>query len=94
MLTAEHCRSKVAEFLGAAEAATDPKTSASLRRLADAWATLARQVEKDPHTVRQRTAALKESQQTDPRKADADTARVADILRGRLQLSDFDEPKS
>ena len=93
-MTAENCRGKAAELLGAAETATDPKTSASLRRLSDAWATLAGQIEKDPHTVRQRTAALKESQQTDPRKADADTARVADILRGRLQLSDFDEPKS
>ena len=53
MMTAENCRSKGAELLAAAEAATDPKTSASLRRLSDAWATLAGQIEKDPHTVRQ-----------------------------------------
>ena len=94
MLTADDCRGKAAECLGAAEAATDPRTRASLRRLSDAWAMLARQIEEDPHTVRQRTAALKESQQTDPRKANADTARVADILRERLKLSDFDEPRS
>ena len=58
MMTAENCRGKAAELLGAAETATDPKTSASLRRLSDAWATLAGQIEKDPHTVRQRNAAL------------------------------------
>ncbi len=94
MLTADNCRSKAAEFLGVAEAATDPKTSASLRRLSDAWATLAGQIEKDPHTVRQRNAALKQSHQTEPRKATTDTAEVADILRERLQLSDSDKPRS
>ena len=77
MLTAEHCRGKAAELLGTAEAATDPKTKASLRRLADAWATLASQIEKDPHAVRQRNAE-----------------QVADILRERLKLSDFDAPRS
>ncbi len=90
MLTAENCRSKAAELLGAAEAATDPKTSASLRRLSDAWATLAGQIEKDPHTVRQRDTALRQSQQTEPHKANTGTVQVANILRGRLQLSDSD----
>ena len=94
MMTAENSHGKAAELLGAAEAATDPKTSASLRRLSDAWATLAGQIEKDPHTVRQRNTALKQSHQTEPRKANTDTAQVADILRERLQLSDSDEPKS
>jgi len=77
MTTAENCRGKAAEFLGAAEAATNPKTSASLRRLSDAWATLARQIEEEPHAVRQRNAE-----------------QVANILRERLQLSDFDAPRS
>ena len=45
MLTAENCRSKAAEFLGAAESATDPKTSASLRRTAELWTALALQIE-------------------------------------------------
>jgi len=94
MLTVEHCRGKAAEFLGTAEAATDPKTSASLRRLSDAWATLAGQIEKDPHTVRQRNAALQQSRQPEPRKVNTDTTQVADILRERLQLVGFsvDEP--
>jgi hypothetical protein len=93
MMTTEDCRRRAAESLHAAEAATDPKTSASLRRLSDAWATLAGQIEKDPHTERQRNAARKQSHQTEPRKANTDTAQVADILRERLQLSDSDEPK-
>ena len=94
MMTAEDCRRRAAGSLHAAEAVTDPKTSASLRRLSDAWATLAGQIEKDPHTVRQRNAAWKQSHQTEPREANTDTAQVADILRERLQLSDSDEPKS
>jgi hypothetical protein len=91
MMTAENCRRKAAELLGAAEAATDPKTSASLRSTAELWTALALQIEKDPHTVRQRNAALKQSHQTEPRRANTDTEQVADILRERLQLSDFDE---
>jgi hypothetical protein len=87
-MIAEDCRKKAAEQLHAAAAATDPKTSASLRRLADAWATLAAQIEEEPHAVRERKAALKQSRQTEPGKANADTIQVADILRERLQLSD------
>jgi hypothetical protein len=93
-MTAEDCRKKAAEQLRAAAAATDPKTSASLRRLSDAWATLAAQIEEEPHTVRQRKTAPKQSRQTEPSKAHADTTQVADILRERLQLSDSDEPRS
>jgi len=58
------------------------------------WWRMEMPVEKDPHTVRQQNAALKQSHQTEPRKANTDTAQVADILRERLQLSDSDEPKS
>ena len=94
MMTVEDCHRKTGEWLRAAEAATDPRTSRSLRRLSGAWATLAGQIEKDPHTVRQRNAVLKKSHQAEPRKANTDTAQVADILPERLQLSDSDEPKS
>jgi hypothetical protein len=94
MMTAEDCRRKAAEHLQASQEASDPNTSRSLRRLSGAWATLAGQIEKDPHTVGQRNADLKQSHQTEPRKANTDTAQVADILRERLQLSDSDEPKS
>jgi hypothetical protein len=94
VMTAEDCRRRAVESLHAAEAAADPRTSASLRRLSDAWATLAGHIEKDHHTLRERNAARKQSHQTEPREANTDTAQVADILRERLQLSDFDEPKS
>jgi formiminotetrahydrofolate cyclodeaminase len=94
MMTAEDYRRKAAEHLQASQEASDQRTSQSLRRLSDAWATLAGQIEKDPHTVRQRNAALKQPHQTEPRKANTNTAEVADILRERLQLSDSDEPRS
>ena len=94
MMTAEDYRRKAAEHLQASQEASDQRTSQSLRRLSDAWATLAGQIEKDRHTVRQRNAELKQSHQTEPRKANTDTTQVADILRERLQLSASDEPRS
>jgi len=94
MMTAEDCRRKAAEHLQASQEASDQNTSQSLSRLSDAWATLAGQMEKDPHTVRQRNTALKQSQQTEPRKVHTDTVDVANILRERLQLGDSDEPRS
>jgi len=94
MMTAEDCRRKAAEHLQASQEASDQNTSQSLSRLSDAWATLAGQMEKDPHTVRQRNTALKQSQQTEPRKVHTDTVDVANILRERLQLSASDEPRS
>jgi hypothetical protein len=92
MMTAEDYRRKAAEHLQASQEASDQRTSQSLRRLSDAWATLAGQIEKDPHTVRQ--WKLKQSQQTEPRKVHTDTVDVANILRERLQLGDSDEPRS
>jgi hypothetical protein len=94
MMTAEDCRRKAAEHLQASQEASDQNTSQSLSRLSDAWATLAGQMEKDPHTVRQRNTALKQSQQTEPRKVHTDTVDVANILRERLQLSDSEEARS
>ena len=87
-MTAEDCRRKAAEHLQASQEASDQNTSQSLRRLSDAWATLAGQIEKDPHTVRQRNTALNQSQQTEPRNVHTDTVDVANILRERLQLSE------
>ena len=91
-MTAEDCRRKAAEHLQASQEASDQRTSQSLRRLSNARATLAGQIEKDPHTVRQ--WKLKQSQQTEPRKVHTDTVDVANILRERLQLGDSDEPRS
>ena len=93
-MTAEDCRRKAAEHLQASQEASDQNTSQSLSRLSDAWATLAGQMEKDPHTVRQRNTALNQSQQTEPRNVHTDTVDVANILRERLQLSDSEEARS
>jgi len=96
MLTAENCRSKAAELLGAAEAATDPKTSASLRRTAELWTALALQIEQDPYSRRHPPAAVRRpADLAEPRKTgNTDTVNVADVLRERLQLSDSDKPRS
>ncbi len=88
MMTAEDCRRKAAEHLQASQEASDQNTSQSLRRLSDAWATLALQIEKDAHTVRQRNVDLTQSHQTEPSKANTDTVQAADVLRERLQLSE------
>ena len=96
MLTAENCRSKAAELLGAAEAATHPKTSASLRRTAELWTALALQIEQDPYSRRHPPAAVRRpADLAEPRKTgNTDTVNVADVLRERLQLSDSDKPRS
>ena len=93
-MTAEDCRRKAAEHLQASQEASDQNTSQSLSRLSDAWATLALQIEKDAHTVRQRNVDLTQSHQTEPRKVHTDTVDVANILRERLQLSDSEEARS
>jgi len=46
LLTAEDCHRKASEHLQAAQEASDPNTSQSLRCLSDAWAALAGQIEK------------------------------------------------
>ena len=95
-LTVEDCRRKAAELLGAAEAATHPKTSASLRRTAELWTALALQIEQDPYSRRHPPAAVRRPADlaARPKIGNTDTANVADVLRERLQLSDFDKPRS
>ena len=87
MITAEECRRKAAQWLGNARSASDPKTSANMRRASDAWTALAQQIEqKAPLTsdaVRQPADIAK------PRNIySIDTVEVGDVLRGRLHLSD------
>ena len=93
MMTAEHCRKKAAEQLRAAEAATDPQTSAGLRRNAELWTALALQIEKDPYSRRHSPAAVRRpADLAEPRNTGTtDTVNVADVLRGRLHLRDFDD---
>jgi hypothetical protein len=88
MITVEECRRKAAQWLGEAQSASDPKTSASMRRASDAWTALAKQIElatlsssaESPATVRRPADLAK------PRNIY--TVEVGDVLRGRLHLSD------
>jgi hypothetical protein len=88
MITVEECRRKAAQWLGKAQSASDPKTSASMRRASDAWTTLAQQIEQatvplTPAPVRRPADVAK------PRNIySIDTVEVGDVLRGRLHLSD------
>ena len=96
MLTVEDCRRKAGEWLRAAKEATDPNTSASSRRLSDKWTALALQIEQEPYSRRQPPGAVRRpADLAEPRKTgNTDTVHVADVLRERMQLSDFsmDEP--
>jgi len=90
MITLEECHRKAAQWLGKAQLASDPKTSASMRRASDAWTTLAQQIEQDTfrrpltHATVRRPADVAK-----PRGIDhIDTVQVGDVLRGRLHLSD------
>ena len=75
MITGEDCRRKAAHWLERAQAASDPKTSSSMRRASDAWTALAQQVER-------RSLRL-------PRSfAPAERPPHLDMLRERLHLSD------
>ena len=96
MMTVEECRRKAAEWLGKTQAASDPKTSASMRRASDAWTTLAQHIEHSAFSRLQSPAPVRRpADLAEPRKiGNIDTVRVADILRERLQLgvSSMDEP--
>jgi hypothetical protein len=81
MITADDFRKKAAEWLGKAEAASDPNTSASMRRVSDAWTALAQQSERAAFPL-PRSAAPKS------RDSHIDSVQIANVLRDRLHLSD------
>ena len=90
MLTVEDCRRKAAQWLGNAQSASDPKTSASMRRVSDAWTALAQQIEHAAYRRPQSSAPVRQpADLAKPRNTyHRDTAHVGDVLRGRLHLSD------
>jgi hypothetical protein len=90
MITVEDCRRKAAEGLGKAQAASDPKTIATLQRASDAWTALARHIEeaalrrpRSPAPVR-RPADLAKP----PDSYSVDSVQIGNVLRERLRLSD------
>ena len=90
MITVKECRGKAAQWLGKAQSASDPKTSASMRRASDAWTTLALQIEQA--TFRRPLTPAPVTRPADVAKPrniyDVDSVQVGDVLRGRLHLSD------
>ena len=90
MMTVEKCRRKAAQWLERAQSTSDPKTIASMRRAADAWTRQAEQIEEDDHRRPPSLNAIKRPVDlAKPRNAyPRDPAHVADVLRGRLHLSD------
>jgi hypothetical protein len=90
MLTVEDCRRQAALWLDKAQTASDPKTSASMRRAADTWTRLARQMEdanlrglRSTNSM-ERPADLGRSRNI----SHHDTVDVGDFLRDRLHLRD------
>jgi hypothetical protein len=90
MITIDDCRRKAAEGLAESQAASDPKTIATLQRVSSAWTALARHIEE---------AALRRPQSRVPVRRPADLAKrpngysvdsmqIGDVLRERLRLGD------
>ena len=90
MMTVEDCRRKAAQWLGKAQSAADPKTSASMRRASDAWTTLAQQIEHSAFPRPQSPAPVKRpADLAKPRSIyHIDNVHVGEVLRERLHLSD------
>jgi phosphohistidine phosphatase SixA len=88
MMTVEDCRRKAAAWLGKAQLASDPKTSASMRRASDAWTVLAQQIEHAAFRRPQSPAPVRRPADLAKPRNTIDRAQVGDVLRGRLHLSD------
>jgi hypothetical protein len=90
MITVEDCLRKAAQWLGDSQSASDPKTSASMRRVSDAWTTLAEQIVHATARQTQSTAPMRRpADLAKPRELYySDTVQAGDVLRGRLHLSD------
>ena len=86
MITAEYCQRKAAEWGDRAEAASDPKTSSSMRRTSDAWRTLAQEVTQAnfPRPL-SRIRVRRPADLVNPRN---DAVEVGDLLRERIHLSE------
>jgi hypothetical protein len=89
MITVEDCRRKATEGLGKAQAASDPRTIATLQRASDAWTALAQHIEEaalrqHPYVPVRRPADLAKP----PDSHSANRVLIGDVLRERLRLSD------
>jgi hypothetical protein len=87
MITVEDCRRRTAQWRTGSQSASDPKTSASMRRLSDAWTTLGEQIEHATARQIQLTAPMRRPSDLASRDY-SDTVQAGDVLRGLLRLSD------
>jgi hypothetical protein len=78
MTTADDFRKKAAEWLGKAEAASVPNTSASMRRVSDAWTALA---------LQSKRAAFPLPRSAAPMKRPADLAKLRDSHIDSMQIA-------
>ena len=93
MITADDFRAGAAEWFGKAGAASDPNTSASMRRASDAWAALAQQSERAALPLPRSAGPLKRpADLAKPRDNHIDSVQIANVLRDRLFLND-DRPE-
>jgi phosphohistidine phosphatase SixA len=88
MITGEDCRRKAAQWLDRAQAASDPKTSSSMRRASDAWIALAQQVERLSLRLPRSSAPAGRPARLVKSRSNIDSFHVGDMLRERLRLSD------
>jgi hypothetical protein len=88
MITGEDCRRKAAHWLERAQAASDPKTSSSMRRASDAWIALAQQVERLSLRLPRSFAPAERPAHLVKSRTNIDSFFVGDMLRERLHLSD------
>jgi hypothetical protein len=90
MITEEDCWKKAAQWQEKAGAASDATTSANMRRVSEAWITLAKQIglsdasRPTPPPPVKHPRELAESRNTHS----VDFALVANVLRKRLHLDD------
>src|SRR5580704_5541722 len=82
MITVEDCRRKATEGLDKAQATSDPKTIATLRRASNAWAALAQRIEEadlrqHSHDLVRRPADLAKP----PDNQSVDSVQIGDVLR-------------
>ena len=88
MMTAEDCRRMAAQWLGKAEAASDSKTIANMRRASGAWTALAQQIEQAGFRRPQSAPVRRPADLANARNIyHNDSVEVGDVLRERLHLS-------
>jgi hypothetical protein len=93
VLTGSDCRKKAAESIRSAEAATNRKTRQDFCRTAQAWATLAEQVERDSLQPLSPPRVNRPADLLHRRTRPVEVIDAADVLRRRLRLADpEDEP--